>query len=176
MLHFFPKQLKKLKHNYKHPFIFKIQKHVLRHSVICKQLRYFVKFEYKFHKVPEIQKMITILLNKRDFILDRILNKERIFDIYRRNSTIPKFFIFRKITVHQGRFLKKITFRKRTVINLRFGQYARTQRLGRRIHSNNRIAKKLQKKAKLLAIRALYNRTSKRKRAATKAVKRKRNK
>ncbi len=71
----------------------------------------------------------------------KYLKKKNFYYIWNRNSTIPNFFLNKRICVHAGKKYASFIVKK-DMINHKFGEFALTKIIGKKIHINKRKTKK----------------------------------
>ncbi len=71
----------------------------------------------------------------------KYLKKKISYYIWNRNSTIPHFFLNKRICVHSGKRYSSFIV-KNDMINHKFGEFALTKLIGKKIHINKKRAKK----------------------------------
>lgn len=86
------------------------------------------------------------IFNSDDVVSEKLLpakyaKKKIYYFIWDRGSTIPQFFLNKRICVHNGRkFLSFIV--KKDMINHKFGEFSLPKILGKKIHINKKKSKK----------------------------------
>lgn len=149
--------------HYISPSIRKIETRLADYAAVCKDLAYFEEHRFRLEQQPGMLEKERQLLDQKRFLFENYESEEAKFMLYKRNSTLPSFLLYRNLFVHQGRRMTFMNIVKKTAINKKLGQFSRTKSHGTLIHKNNKIYKKLKKKMKQLAAKALQRKARKQK-------------